>query len=111
MHLPRRPRTSCTIDQAWKRRSPDRRATPTTRTQTPPCGRRCSPTASPKGSSSSDGNKRLALVAALTVLDLNGYGVQASDPELAAWILDLATGATPEQLAERIRAVLTAITD
>jgi death-on-curing protein len=55
-----------------------------------------------------DGNKRLALVAMLTFLELNGYCVQASDPELADWILDLATGTTPEQLAERIRAALTA---
>jgi death-on-curing protein len=56
-----------------------------------------------------DGNKRLALVAMLTFLELNGYRVQAPDPELAAWILDLATGTTPEQLADRIRAALTAI--
>jgi len=56
-----------------------------------------------------DGNKRLALVAMLTFLELNGYRVQASDPELAAWILDLATGTTPDDLAERIRAALTAI--
>jgi death-on-curing protein len=56
-----------------------------------------------------DGNKRLALVAVLTFLELNGYRVQASDPELAAWILDLAAATTPEQLAERIRAALTAI--
>jgi death-on-curing protein len=56
-----------------------------------------------------DGNKRLALVAMLTFLELNGYRVQASDPELAGWILDLAAGTTPEQLAERIRAALTAI--
>jgi death-on-curing protein len=56
-----------------------------------------------------DGNKRLALVAMLTFLELNGYRVHAPDPELAAWILDLATGTTPEQLAERIRAALTAI--
>jgi death on curing protein len=56
-----------------------------------------------------DGNKRLALVAMLTFLQVNGYRVEASDPELAAWILDLAAGTTPEQLAERIRAALTAI--
>ena len=56
-----------------------------------------------------DGNKRLALIAMLTFLEINGYHVQASDPELAAWILDLAAGTTPEQLAERIRAALTAI--
>jgi death on curing protein len=57
-----------------------------------------------------DGNKRLGLIAMLTFLELNGYRVQASDPELAAWILDLAAGTTPEQLAERIRAALVATT-
>jgi death-on-curing protein len=56
-----------------------------------------------------DANKRLALVAMLTFLELNGYRVQASDPELATWILDLAAGTTPEQLAERVRGALTAI--
>jgi death-on-curing protein len=56
-----------------------------------------------------DANKRLALVAMLTFLELNGYRVHATDPELAAWILDLAAGTTPEQLAQRIRAGLTAI--
>jgi death on curing protein len=55
-----------------------------------------------------DCNKRLALVAMLTFLELNGYRIQASDAELADWILDLAAGTTPEQLAERIRAALTA---
>jgi death-on-curing protein len=53
-----------------------------------------------------DGNKRLALVTMLTFLELNGYRVRASDPELATWILDPAAGTTPEQLAERIRAAL-----
>jgi len=53
-----------------------------------------------------DGNKRLALVAMLTFLEVNGYGVEASDPELAAWILDLSAGTTPAQLAELIRARL-----
>jgi death-on-curing protein len=55
-----------------------------------------------------DGNKRLALVAMLTFLELNGYRVQTSDPELAEWILDLATGTTPQQLADHIRAALKA---
>lgn len=53
-----------------------------------------------------DGNKRLALVAMLTFLEVNGYRVDVADPELAAWILDLAAGAPPEELAERIRAAL-----
>ena len=53
-----------------------------------------------------DGNKRLGLVAMLTFLELNGYRVETSDPELADWILGLATGTTPEQLAESVRAAL-----
>jgi death-on-curing protein len=53
-----------------------------------------------------DGNKRLALVAMLTFLEVNGLRVEASDPALAAWILGLSAGTTPEQLAELIRAHL-----
>ncbi|MEN3340680.1 MAG: death on curing protein [Actinomycetota bacterium] len=50
-----------------------------------------------------DGNKRLALIAMLTFLEANGYRVDATDPELAAWIIALSGDLTPEQLAERIR--------
>lgn len=50
-----------------------------------------------------DGNKRLALVAMLTFLELNGYRVEATDPELADWIIGLSAGTTPEQLADVIR--------
>ena len=32
-----------------------------------------------------DGNKRLALIAMLTFLELNGYSVPVSDRELADW--------------------------
>jgi death-on-curing protein len=53
-----------------------------------------------------DGNKRLGLVAMLTFLEINGFRVEATDSELAAWILDLAAGGTAENLAERIRAAL-----
>lgn len=53
-----------------------------------------------------DANKRLALVLMLTFLELNGYQVQAPDPELADWILDFASGTTPEELAVRIRTAL-----
>ena len=53
-----------------------------------------------------DGNKRIALVAMLTFLEINGYRIKASDPELADWILDLASGTSPEDLAERLRATL-----
>ncbi len=57
-----------------------------------------------------DGNKRLALVAMLTFLEANGYRIEATDPELAEWIIGLSGGLTPEQLAERIRPLLIAAT-
>jgi len=57
-----------------------------------------------------DGNKRLALVAMLTFLEANGYRIEATDPELAEWIIGLSGGLTPEQLAERIRPLLIATT-
>jgi death-on-curing protein len=50
-----------------------------------------------------DGNKRIALVAMLTFLEINGTGLQATDPELATWIIDLSAGSTPETLAATIR--------
>lgn len=50
-----------------------------------------------------DGNKRLALVALLTFLEANGYRLEATDPELAGWIIDLSATLTPEQLAEAIQ--------
>jgi death-on-curing protein len=50
-----------------------------------------------------DGNKRTALVAMLTFLEINGYDVRASDPELAGWIISLSRGTTPEELAETLR--------
>ncbi len=50
-----------------------------------------------------DGNKRLALVAMLTFLEANGYHVDATDPELADWIIALSGNLTPESLADRLR--------
>jgi death-on-curing family protein len=50
-----------------------------------------------------DGSKRLALVAMLTFLEANGYRINATDPELAAWIIGLSSDLTPEQLAAQIR--------
>jgi death-on-curing protein len=44
-----------------------------------------------------DGNKRVALIAMLTFLEINGWRVNASDPELANWILDLSGGATSSE--------------
>ena len=50
-----------------------------------------------------DGNKRLALVAMLTFLEANGYRVNATDPELASWIIALSRDLEPGELAEQIR--------
>lgn len=50
-----------------------------------------------------DGNKRTALVAMLTFLEVNGLHVRASDRELADWILSFSMGATPEQVAALVR--------
>jgi death on curing protein len=50
-----------------------------------------------------DGNKRLALIAMLTFLEINGNRVEATDRELADWIIELARGVTPEQLTDHIR--------
>ena len=50
-----------------------------------------------------DGNKRTALVAMLTFLEINGLRVEASDQELADWILSFSAGAKPEQVAALLR--------
>jgi prophage maintenance system killer protein len=42
----------------------------------------------------------------LAFLEINGFEVEASDPELAAWILSLSAAATPKELAKLIRARL-----
>jgi len=39
----------------------------------------------------------------LTFLELNGFWLDASADQTAAWMLGLATGMTPEQLATQIR--------
>lgn len=56
-----------------------------------------------EGQSFLDGNKRLALVAMLTFLEINGHRIDATDPELADWIIRLSHDLTPEQLADLIR--------
>ena len=56
-----------------------------------------------------DGNKRTALVAMLTFLEINGFRVEATDPELAAWILSFSAGATPEDVAKLLRSALLSI--
>jgi death on curing protein len=53
-----------------------------------------------------DGNKRTALIAMLTFLEINGLHVAASDRELANWIISFSGGSTPEIVATRLRAVL-----
>ena len=50
-----------------------------------------------------DGNKRTALVSMLTFLEINGYPVNASDRELADWILAFSRGASPHDVAEIVR--------
>lgn len=56
-----------------------------------------------------DGNKRLALVSMLTFLEINGSEINATDPELADWIIGLSAGTAPEELAELIRSRLQAV--
>jgi death-on-curing protein len=53
-----------------------------------------------------DGNKRTALIAMLVFLEVNGWGVEASDPELADWILSFSRGATQEAAAKLVRAAM-----
>jgi prophage maintenance system killer protein len=45
----------------------------------------------------------------LTFLALNGSTVEASDPELADWILSFSRGAKPEDVAAELRARLRTI--
>lgn len=56
-----------------------------------------------------DGNKRTALVALLTFLGVNGMGIEASERQLADWILSFSAGATPEEVAQLVRSVAFAI--
>ncbi|HEX3512048.1 MAG TPA: type II toxin-antitoxin system death-on-curing family toxin [Solirubrobacteraceae bacterium] len=53
-----------------------------------------------------DGNKRAALVAMLVFLEINGWRVEASDPELADWILRFSAGQSPEHVAMLIRSAM-----
>ncbi|MGN6373184.1 MAG: type II toxin-antitoxin system death-on-curing family toxin [Solirubrobacteraceae bacterium] len=53
-----------------------------------------------------DGNKRTALIAMLAFLEINGWGLEASDPELADWILSFSRGATPEDVAELVASAM-----
>ena len=42
----------------------------------------------------------------LTFLEINGSRVEATDPQLAEWILDLSNQMTPPELAEHLRTAL-----
>jgi death-on-curing family protein len=56
-----------------------------------------------------DGNKREALIALITFLELNGYVIVANDPELASWIISFSAGATPEDVAGSLRQCLKSV--
>jgi death-on-curing protein len=56
-----------------------------------------------------DGNKRTALIAMLVFLEVNGWRVEASDPELADWILSFSQGATPEAVAKLVISTMRSI--
>ena len=56
-----------------------------------------------------DGNKRTALIAMLVFLEVNGWRVEASDPELADWILRFSRGATPEAVAKLVSSAMRSI--
>jgi len=51
----------------------------------------------------------MALVAMLTFLEVNGDEIDATDPELADWIIGLSAGMTPQERAELIRSRLQAV--
>jgi len=50
-----------------------------------------------------DGNKRVAMLALLAFLHENGFTVSASKRLMAQWTLDLATGASADEIAAEIR--------
>jgi death-on-curing protein len=54
-----------------------------------------------------DGNKRAALVVMLVFLEINGARVEATDRELADWIIGFSAGASPREVAMAIRQRLT----
>ncbi len=56
-----------------------------------------------------DGNKRTALIAMLVFLEINGWRIEASDPELADWILSFSSDATPEAVAKLVASAMRSI--
>lgn len=57
-----------------------------------------------------DANKRTALVAMLTFFELNGFTIDATDRELADWIISFSGGVAPAAVADSLRQRLRAIT-
>lgn len=53
-----------------------------------------------------DGNKRIALVVALTFLELNGYTTDLSEDELFELMFDVSRGLPPTDVATRLRSSL-----
>ncbi len=53
-----------------------------------------------------DGHKRTALIAMLAFLEINGWRIEVSDPELADWILSFSRDTTPEAVAEFVNAAM-----
>ncbi len=53
-----------------------------------------------------DGNKRTAAICLVSFLADNDLDISCTDEQLADWILALSEGASPYDLAERVRAVL-----
>lgn len=53
-----------------------------------------------------DGNKRLALLALLLFLDINGFDLNATQEQREMWIFEFSLDLTPSGLGERIRTAL-----
>ena len=53
-----------------------------------------------------DGNKRIALVVALTFLEINGYVLGMAEDELVGLMLEVACGLDVRHVAERLRPLL-----
>ena len=56
-----------------------------------------------------DGNKREALIAMITFLELNGYALSAAGSELASWIISFSAAAPPEDVAKSLRLWMTLV--
>jgi death on curing protein len=56
-----------------------------------------------------DGNKRIALVVALTFLEINGYLTDLTEDELFELMLDISDGLSPAKVASRLRSRLSRI--